>query len=801
MGRNKAQIVKKNRVLLGGGFLLLLAWYFCLPEPLFKEPTSTVMLDRNRELLGAKIAEDMQWRFPARKTVPLAFQQSITTFEDQRFFYHPGVDPFALLRAIYQNISRGKVVSGASTLSMQVIRLSRKGQSRTFWEKCIEIIWATRLEWRYSKQDILALYASNAPFGGNIVGLDAAAWKYFGRSPEKLSWAETATLAVLPNAPGLIHPGRNRTALEEKRNRLLSRLVEKNVIDSLTCYLAQQEPIPGSPKPLPSLAPHLLERLHARQNPAKLEISSIHSTIDLRIQQRANQIVDRYHRSLKRNSVHNIAALIVSVETGEVISYVGNTSPVDRVDHGHAVDIITAPRSSGSILKPLLYASMLHDGELLPRMLIPDIPSFYNGYVPVNYNQTYAGSIPADQALARSLNIPAVRMLHEYGIPRFYDRLKDMGLTTLHRPPGDYGLTLILGGAEVNLEDLCKVYAAMARTLVNYQDHERQYDLREYRPLRYIYAQEKSQVNEDALQLQGKLSAAAIWLTFEAMLEVSRPETERYWQHFSSSQKIAWKTGTSFGARDAWAVGCTPEYVVGVWVGNADGEGRPGLTGIHAAAPVMFDLFNTLPASNTWFDQPQDELLAVDVCKHSGYLASTLCPEIQQLIPYRGQETLPCPYHKTVWLDHTHTYRVHSECESPSLMEQKSWFVLPPVEAYYYKSRHPDYKVLPPYRSDCMYEGRSLIQGQSMELMYPRHAARIYVPINLDGQPSSTVFEVAHRHDDTPIHWHLDQTFLGTTREIHQMALNPNPGKHILTWVDQWGETLTQEFEVISDNR
>jgi len=694
--RNKAQIIKKNRLLLGGICLLLFAWYVCLPDPLFKDPTSIVLLDRNRELLGAKIAEDMQWRFPPRESVPLAFQQSIITFEDQRFFYHPGVDPIALLRAIYQNISQWEVVSGASTLSMQVIRLARKGQSRTFWEKCIEIIWATRLEWRYSKQEILALYASHAPFGGNIVGLDAAAWKYFGRSPEQLSWAETATLAVLPNAPGLIHPGRNRTALKQKRNRLLSRLTEKNLIDSLTCYLAQQEPIPESPKPLPSLAPHLLERLHARQNPAEERLSSIYATIDYRIQQRANQIVDRFHRSLRRNGVHNMAALIVSVETGEVVSYVGNTSPLDKVDHGHAVDVITALRSSGSILKPLLYASMLHDGELLPHMLIPDIPSFYNGYVPVNYNRTYAGSIPADQALARSLNIPAVRMLHEYGIPRFYDKLKDLGLTTLHRPPGDYGLTLILGGAEVSLEDLCKVYAAMSRTLGNYQENERQYTPHEYSPLKYIYPQDMPPVSEQVLQPQRKLSAAAIWLTFEAMLEVSRPETERYWQQFSSSRKIAWKTGTSFGARDAWAVGCTPEYVVGVWVGNADGEGRPGLTGIHAAAPVMFELFNTLPSDNTWFEEPQDELVEVDVCRNSGYLASPRCPEIRQKIPRKGQETFPCPYHKDIWLDSTLTYRVHSECESPSSMERQSWFVLPPVEAYYYKSRHPDYKILPP---------------------------------------------------------------------------------------------------------
>ncbi len=776
--------------------ILFFLWYVCLPDALFQDPTSTILLDRQGELLGAKIASDMQWRFPPNQEVPESFQLAITTFEDQRFYYHPGVDPIAILRALYQNISQQRVVSGASTLTMQVIRLARKGKSRTLGEKMIEMIWATRLEARHSKSEILSLYASHAPFGGNIVGIDAASWKYFGRPADQLSWAETATLAVLPNAPGLIHPGRNRDALKIKRDRLLERLVQRDIIDSTTCYLSQQEPLPGAPKTLPSTAPHLLERIHTQRRSSDGYLSTIHSTLDKTLQKRANEIVDRFYKALSKNGVHNIAAMIVEVETGSVISYIGNTNPVGKSDNGHAVDVITAPRSSGSILKPLLYASMLNDGELLPDRLVSDIPSFYQGYVPVNYDHTYSGTVPAHQALARSLNIPAVRMLHEYGISRFYDRLKDLGITTLHRSPGEYGLTLILGGAEVNLEDICTIYTNMSRTLRHFERNGYQYNPDEYRRLSYIVEAYPDSNKQAVLYPYGKLSASAIWLTFEAMLAVTRPQVDQYWQRFSSSHKIAWKTGTSFGARDAWAIGCTPAYVVGVWVGNANGEGRPGLTGIQAAAPVMFELFNILPLEDKWFSPPLRELVEVEVCVKSGYLATGRCPKKEILIPPKGQETLPCAYHRDIWLDSTKTYRVHSNCESPSNMVRESWFVLPPVEAHYYKPRHPDYRILPSYRTDCTLAIQQ--QVQNMELIYPRHAAKIYVPVDLNGKPSSTVFEITHRSPETAIYWHLDQTFVGSTREIHQMALNPSPGKHSITWVDQNGETLTQSFEIIN---
>ena len=790
----KAHRKKMMGVLVG---LLLVGYIFILPDPLFKDPVSTVLLAEGGELMGARIAGDSQWRFPPRDTVPESFYAALTTFEDKRFAYHPGFDPLALGRALYQNITQGKVVSGGSTLSMQVIRLARKGKRRTLAEKFLEILMATRLELGYSKQEILALYASHAPFGGNVVGLDAAAWKYYGRAPGQLSWAEISTLAVLPNAPSLIHPGRNRDQLQKKRDFLLDKLLSRGIVDTLTCMLAKEESLPIKPLPLPGHATHLLEKVHLSQEippngPTK-------STLNARLQTQSTEIVQRYYDKLRRNGVHNAAALIVEVETGDIKAYVGNTRGVEKGNHGHAVDILTAPRSTGSILKPFLYAAMLNDGELLPNALVPDIPSFFRGYAPVNYNEDYVGAVPAHQALARSLNVPAVRMLREYGIPKFYERLEQMGMQTLHRRPNEYGLTLILGGAEARMWDICAMYTGMARTLKHFYPYEGGYDPATFRALNYLATDSQGRIppaEHSTLHPQGILNAASIWHTFEAMEEVTRPSTEKYWQFFSSSQRVAWKTGTSFGNRDAWAVGLTPDYVVGVWVGNADGEGRPGLTGIATAAPILFELFNILPPTRQWFEAPYQEMYKGDICQNSGYLAGPECPVTQEWIPKVGQNSPTCPFHKRIWVDPSESHRVLADCTTPDQRLVKSWFVLPPIQEHYYIRRNPTYKILPPWDPSC--EEALQTSSVPMQLIYPQHQAKIYVPVELDGQVGRTVFELTHRDSDAIVHWHLDKTYMGSTEDMHQMAFNPKPGIHTLTCVDQTGESLVRSFEILT---
>ncbi|MEO0580578.1 MAG: penicillin-binding protein 1C [Bacteroidota bacterium] len=773
--------------------LVLSIWYAnCLPNPLFADPKSTVLMDEEGQLMGARIASDGQWRFPPIEAVPTAFEDAILTFEDKRFYYHPGVDPLAMARAIRLNLAAGEVVSGGSTLSMQVIRLARKGKSRTIWEKLIEVIWATRLELRYSKKEILALYASHAPFGGNVVGLEAAAWKYFGRSADQLSLAESAALAVLPNAPSMIHPGKNRDLLRAKRDKLILQMAESLAWDSLDVQLSLAEALPLKPKALPRLAPHLLERVH--QN-AQRNQHLVSSTLNAQWQGRINEIVDRYHQRFKLSGIHNVAVLVEEVSTGEVKVYVGNVNSTDP-EHHSAVDIIPSRRSTGSILKPFLYAAMLSEGELLPDMLVADIPSRFGGYKPANFDRKFKGVVPASQALSRSLNIPAIRMLSEYGVARFQDKLEDIGLTTFDRSPDEYGLTLVLGGGEATLEELVSAYAGMARSLKHFEGWGQQYHPQAYQPSRYIQGS-TPYANLQSMKAHGPLSAASIWGTFEAMIQVSRPYEEQNWQRFSSSRKIAWKTGTSYGFRDAWAIGCTPDHVVGVWVGNADGEGRPELIGSQAAAPILFDVWDVIGESQSWFDRPESEMEEKMICQKSGHLASEICPHKSlKSIPASGYSTPPCPYHQSILIDPDSLKRVNSDCASPLEMMQKTYFVLPPIEEMYYRDLHADYVGLPTFRSDCQ---SATTDVGTMQIIYPTVNAEIYLPRKLDGSTEKAIFEVAHQEENMKIFWHLDATFIGSTRQIHQMALAPTPGRHTITWIDQNGKQITRRFEILED--
>ena len=774
--------VKRNKVKSWVIFVLFIAYYFCLPKQLFKDPTATVITSNSNELLGALIADDGQWRFPVSDSVPNKFKVCILQFEDEYFYKHPGFNPISIFKALKGNISSGSVKRGGSTITQQVIRLSRKGQSRTYFEKLKELILATRLEFRLSKDEILNLYASYAPFGGNVVGIDAASWRYFNRNASNLSWAESATLAVLPNAPSLIYPGKNQKRLLDKRNRLLKKLFDNGTIDELTYKLSIAEGIPQKPYPLPQIAPHLLQKVARKHKGERIK-----TTVNVSLQNQANTIVKQYYNLLKQNEIYNISVLILDVNTREVLTYIGN-SPTDNA-HQKSVDIIDKPRSTGSILKPFLYASMLDAGDLLPNTLVADVPTQFGSYQPENFNKSYDGAVSANEALSRSLNVPAVRMLQDFGLDRFYHYLKQLELKDLKYNANHYGLSLVLGGAESNLWDLCKSYAAMSSTLNHFNSNSSQYYTNEF--LQPIY-------NSESHIDFGKLSdektvfdAASIYLTFESMKQVNRPESDESWEFYDSSQDIAWKTGTSFGFRDAWAIGTTKDYVVGVWVGNADGEGRPGLVGVQTAAPILFDVFDILPKSD-WFSNPYDEMLEANICKKSGYRASSICDDTElRHIQTSGQKTEPCPFHQLVHLDASERFQVNSSCEAISSINTKPWFKLPPLQAYYFQNKNPFYKPLPPYRNDC-----AEISGVSMEFIYPNQQSTIFLPKNFDGNTNDLVLKVAHSKPELELHWYLDNQYLGSTKDIHDMAVLPSEGDHIITVVDALGNELKHKITI-----
>jgi len=761
--------------------LLLLSWFaLCLPAKLFNTPYSTVIEAKENALLSATIASDGQWRFPEIEAVPSKFEESILMFEDEYFYTHFGVNPVSLFKAFVANVKSGGVKRGGSTLTMQVVRLSRKNRGRTIIEKLKELFLATRLELSYSKKEILKLYASHAPFGGNVVGLEAAAWRYYGRSPELLSWGEMTTLAVLPNAPSLIYPGKNHELLLSKRNRLLDKLLLSNKIDQTTCELAKQEPLPIKPKPLHQKARHLLTRAIKENQRGK----RIVTTIDLKLQDNVSQVLNNHYQRMVRSDIHNASVLVMDVKSGNVLAYVGNSN----TKKGGEVDMITAPRSTGSILKPLLYAAMLDAGEMLPKTLLADIPTQYSNYTPKNFDKRYDGAVAADNALIRSLNIPAVRMLKQYGVQAFHTKLKDLKMSTINRNADHYGLSLILGGAETTMNDLASIYGSMAKTLNNYTNYNGAYNAKDYSKLNYhqISKEKKAELGSSSIY-----SAASIYTTFDVMSDLHRPREERGWENFSSSRKVAWKTGTSFGHRDAWAVGVTPEFVVVAWVGNASGEGKSGLTGLSAAAPLLFETFKKLPAT-TWFSQPYDEMEQIPICSKSGMRSTLWCEQSDSIwVPLAGLKTKSCAYHRWVHLDESEEFLVNNDCYPIDKMKRKSWFVLPPVWEWYYKKKNVNYKTLPVFKDGCE------DQQQNMEIIYPNNLKELSLARNIDGTTGKLVFEVAHRNSEIEIFWHLDDAYITTTNHFHQIELEPSIGSHVLTIIDEHGETIKKQFTLM----
>ena len=454
----------KKYMLIIPAVLLLAGLISPIQDPVFDQPYATVLESREGYLLGARIAADGQWRFPPIDSLPDNYLHCLLEYEDRYFFKHPGINPFSIIRAIRQNHKTGKVVSGGSTITMQVARMAMGNKPRGIYQKLKEMWLALQLELKYSKEEILLLYANNAPFGGNVVGISAAAWRYYGRSVYHLSWAEVANLAVLPNAPSLVFPGKNETLLMNKRNRVLEKLYYRSILEKSIIAMALMEPVPGKPKPLPMLAQHLVDRTIKDGYGQK----TTKSTLSKFYQKLVNQLVNDYNLKYKYKEIHNVAALIAEIKTGDVLAYVGNAGSNFSREHGSQVDIISSKRSPGSLLKPILYALSIDKGLIMPGELLPDIPLYCQGFAPQNFDKRFKGAVPANLALRSSLNVPFVSLLRDYSYEQFHYDLKMMGVTSLTKPAGHYGLSIILGGGEVTLWEMAGLYASLVRNLESY---------------------------------------------------------------------------------------------------------------------------------------------------------------------------------------------------------------------------------------------------------------------------------------------------------------------------------------------
>lgn len=760
--------IRHKALLIFPTFLALLYLSIPMPTPLFPNDYSTVVMDKDGHILRAFLNKKQQWHLRPQtdQSIPPKLKVAVLHFEDRRFEHHIGIDPLAMGRALYQNITQQEIISGASTITMQVTRLMRP-KPRTYVNKLLEILQAFKIEIQYSKPEILHAYLNHAPYGGNVVGYQAASHRYFQKKPHQLTWAEAALLAVLPNAPGYISPQANPDMLKKKRDRLLDALFKNNHITLETLRLSKQEPTPHQSHPFPMLAPHLAQHHHA-QNPG----SRIQTTIDRNIQQRSQALVSRHLKHLNQSGIHNGIALIADTKTGDIVAYVGSQDFKQN-----QIDGIRAPRSSGSLLKPFLYALSMDAGLIMPQSQLRDIPTYYGPFSPRNANREYSGLITAHNALVTSANVPAVRLLYSYGLVPFYQTLQAAGLTTLFRSPQDYGLPLIIGGAEVNALEI----AALFRGLANKGT---------FQPLRMHPSTSPPKTSP-------LISPGACHLILNSLRDLARPGSEYYWQHYQNQWPIAWKTGTSYGHRDAWAVGVSPQWTIAVWVGNFDGKGTPDLTGSRCASPLFFDLFNSLPKdpNQHWFPKPETDLTSVALCTDTGYRAGSHCPSQTQTDAPKFQRPLKtCPYHQTITVALNETQRVCSLCWTPHNHKRMSQLIYPPDVAHHLRQKGHTANHVPPHKPDCPAQS----DQAPVRIVYPSKNAHLYLPRDLDGSLQNVVLRVTHRNKSRKLYWYVNHQYLGQTDNQHTKATTLPEGWHTLEVVDEIGHRDQTRFYVAS---
>ncbi|MBK9631630.1 MAG: penicillin-binding protein 1C [Saprospiraceae bacterium] len=762
-------------------FVLLILWIFAIGRAhyLFTDTSySPVLYSKEGPILSAKVAKDGQWRFLMDRNVPEKLKSTIVHYEDRYFNNHLGVNPISLFRAIYQNLKSGKVISGGSTITMQLAKIGLKNKRRNIWNKLNECIVAVGLECIYKKHKIISLYSAHIPYGSNIVGVEAAMWRYYGKNKSDITWSEAALLAILPNQPNIILQKNKVELIKQKRNRLLLNLLKAEIIDSLNYEISLLEEIPNTIYKFDKLAPHALETL-IQKNPQQLNFKS---SIKYILQEKINEIVLSQHELLRQKDIHNISVLVVENSTGQIHSYIGNVHRTDIKVPQAAVDMIIAPRSSGSTLKPFLVASMLDQGLITPTSLIPDIPTLLGGFRPENFNRSYAGVVTVNELIHRSLNVPSVWLLRDYGVHIFYNDLKKLGFRSLFRNWEDYGLSLILGGAEVTMHDLSRAYAYLANSLEFYRKNNGT-----YLPFsKYKISVLDSSLIDTIVQLQSPeiYSVGSIWHMFSTMRQTEEP---------GEYQQIAIKTGTSFGYKDAWCMGVTPKYTVCVWVGNASGLSRPDLIGMQIATPMVYDIYKILANSGEWWC-PFDNMDKFGVCKQSGYAPGPYCEEFDTTyLPKTATKVPQCSYHKQIFLSKDLKFMVSKECAIDLI--SSTHFVLPPVLDYFYRKKNHAFKSLPNWHPDC--PQNNLNENSELEFIYPNENSSIAAPLNLDGDQNNFIFKATHKNQTMQVYWFLDHQYISSTVKDHQLLIIPSAGNHILSIMDQNGLSSTVKIKVL----
>lgn len=759
---------KKIYILFASMTALSLCYILFLAMTISFENKYAYVLYAEDHIINAQVSDDEQWRIRCDNPLPEKLKQCLVLFEDQYFDYHPGVNPVSIVKAVIQNIKQGHIVRGGSTITMQLARIHEGNRRRTYPQKVKELFLALALELRFSKTDIIKHYAQHAPYGGNTIGYCAAAMRYYGKDADKLTWSEAATLAVLPNAPSKIYPGKSQGILINKRNFLLDKLHAEGFMDSITCRLAKLETLPSRSHYFHSMAPHLLQEFKYAQP----DQYNFNTTLDYSLQRNVMTVIDNYQMRYSVNyDIQNIAAMIIRND-GSIASYVGNVSCAE--DCGEEVDVLNSLRSPGSTLKPFLYAGALDRGMITTSSFLKDIPVFYNGYSPANFDKKFRGIVRAERALTESLNIPAIDLLSQYGVGAFLEDLKVMDFKDLNQNADHYGLSLILGGAEVKARDLAMSYVNLSRVG---QAKE---------PVRMrLLTDQSTDMYEDF-----PFSIAASYQISEMLEGVNRPFNQDGWKYFESGKEISWKTGTSYGLRDAWAVGSTSDYTVLVWVGNADGEGRAGLTGVAKAGPILFELFDLLPTSKESV-LPLHHFRYKEVCEQSGYAAGLACKKtIQVPVSPDIQRIKACNYHQYVTTDTSGKYRVHNHCDVESI--SNPMMILDGITNAYYKKQSGISYAIPPFLPTCD-EGLS----ENIQIVYPSADAKILLPTDLNDRKQLLVSQVIVNSAVDSVFWFIDDQLSSISKGEHKVELDVRPGRHVLTVISSSGDEDSRDFVVL----
>ncbi|HEC1776971.1 TPA: penicillin-binding protein 1C [Campylobacter lari] len=718
-------------------FYIGLVYFSFDSKDLFKGTYSKVLLDKNKEILSVFLDANEQWHLES-EFIPQKLKSAVLLYEDKNFYSHYGVDFLALIRAFKNNLFSSKR-SGASTISMQTIKLLEQNK-RTYFNKFNEIIKAFALESAYEKDEILKLYLNNAPYGGNLVGVASAGLFYFEKDLKGLTWSEAALLAVLPNNPGLINLEKNKDKLLKKRNALLDRLFEKGYFSKDILTLAKAEKLPSF-KTRKNLAPHLARRLLADKE-------KIVSSIDKKIQIKFEEKAKEYSYKLEQKGIKNLAILLADTKTNKVLAYVGSNDFYDFASFGQ-VDGVIAKRSVGSTLKPLLFAFAIDEGLVVPESLMLDVPTFFSNFAPQNANKKYHGLISAKESLQKSLNIPFVSLLVEYGYEKFFYKLKDI-LDFEDENFKKYGLSLILGTKEFSLEDMVKIYLGLG----NYGN---------FKELLY-------EENTFAKKDKKLISDGASFLTLQTLKDLDRSGLRQY----DFNTIISWKTGTSYGRKDAWAIGTSPKYTLGVWVGNFNGEANANLYGVSIAGELFFELLALLEGVNLEFEKPSD-LVTIKIENQTGYRYDYKFDFKEVLYPQSANVLRTSPFLKEVFM--YKNKEVDSLDENFIYAKKKIILNLPSnAQAFFAKERQN----LQNY-------------NQNLKIIYPLNNLNIILPKDLKGSQKLLIKLTNPRKEK--LFWYLNQELIFEGKE-ESLALNLKKGKYTLNIISENGQSDFITFNI-----